>query len=528
MARRHTAIRRAPRRPAIRLHAGEPPVSIMASTNVGTTQSVVNYRLSGLRSCSSARSQSYEKPSTTRLEDIARVRTEYGKNGLLQRIIGAEVDNIVGTGFRVVHRTPDREWNVLAADYLKWRNSSARFAFPNLPGRSEHGVHTMACFHQVLDGGCLIYRSARGVELFDEVQCQTPWQRWNDPTCRDGLQFGSDGRLQGFWVGPYSELDGRVSETDMLLIPAFADMPDGEQFAVTTYLHGGRFSSAYRASAPLACILDDLERFGDYYDAITERAISEAMVVGVHETDNKNAAAGFKTGRKDGTTDSAIDAAYTNPAYLEPNSIVRTRPGDKFDIKSITSPGSQFEPYVKMSTRLIAAPANMPIEVALMFFADTNFAASKAAMEQFRIACRATKQTHAQEFTANNTELLLYEGMRDGDLPWNDDWRRFQVIPSGWRSLSELDEAQAMEIRAGSVTSATWEMQETFGRTPDDRVEDLSTEEEAIREGAARLGIPVEDMRARFYSNPFKKATMTTDPSNAADPAAKRLLNNKA
>jgi len=499
----------------------------VSASSLAPTTNIIGYR-AGMRNYATPYSAEWNKPQTTRDSEIARVRAEYEKNGLLQRIIVAEVENIVGTGFRVVHRTKSREWNALATEYLTYRNSDARFAFPNLPGRSEWGVQLMACFHEALDGGMFLYRSSRGVELFDQVQCQTPWERWSDASCRDGIQFGPDGRLKGFWVGPYSKDDGRVSENDMTLIPAFTRMDDGTEFAITTYLHAGRFSSAYRSGAPLACTLDDLERLSDYYDAVTERAVCEALVVGVHKSNRLSASGSFNVGRKDSAaTDTNIEAAYQLPSYMEPAAVVRIGQDEEFDIKGMTSPGNGFDPMTKMSTRMIAAPASMPLEIALLHFSDTNYAASKAAIEQFRIAMRQEKRKHADQFTRPNTELMLYEAMRDGDLPWNDEWRRFQVIPSGWRSMQELDEAQAMDLRAGSVTSFTWEMQETFGRTADDRIEDLVSEAEAIKAAAARAGLDVEDLTARFYANPFKKAVAGQEPTGTSTPE-KRALNNKA
>lgn len=469
-------------------------------------QSVVQYRMRSLRSFGTVRSQEYEAPQTSRLADIASCRDAYRNNGIFRRIVHAEVENVVGTGFRILPTTSDRQWNALARQYLDARTSEAHFAFPNLPGRSEWGVHLLACFHHSREGGVFVYRSSRGVQLFEEAQCQTPRERVNSALCRDGMQFNADGTLEGYWIGDYSATDGYPAESNMTLIPAFLDHAEFGRLQVTNYIHSGSFASGLRGTAPLACVIDDLERFGDYYDAVSERAAQEANIVGVHKTDRKGGTkSAFNVARNGSdTTDDTVDDAYPRVAYLEAGAVIPIGTDEDFTIEGLQTPGGHFDPFTKMAMRFIGAPVSMPIEILLLHFSDTNFSASKAAIEQFRIACRMQKRRYVESYTVPNYRMAIYEAIRDGDLPWRDDWWRSVVVPSGWRSLQEGEEAKAAIERMNSgITTPAFEMANLFDRQPEDNVREIIETLATIDAAADAAGQPRDLVRQFFFSNPF-------------------------
>lgn len=487
-------------------------VSALFLSGTGAT----SFRMRGMRSFGTARADFAVGTLSNRLAEIEACRDAFRSNPLVRRIIRAEVENVIGSGFRVAPKSKDRAWNKLVAEYLESRTGDDWFAYPNMPGWSEVGMAQLACYHQCREGGVVVYRSARGVQLFEAAQIRTPATRIADPLCRDGYQFNADGTFAGLWVGPYDPNAGYINEGSMDFLPAFIDDTTFGRLKVTSYIRAASFASSYHSSPPLVPALDDLERFGDWYDAIVERACQEANVVGVFSSDRKDARSSFTVGRKDvTTTDDTISDAYQMPATIEPGMVVKTRTGEQFDIKSITSPGASFDPFVKQNTRLVAAPVSMPIEIALLHFSDTNFSASKAAIEQFRIACRMQKKLYAQQYSVPNYRMMVYEGMRDGEIPAVDDWHRCSVTPSGWRSLQDGEEAKAAKERMQmGLTSHEQEMGEMFGTSPEDVLDAYLDLEEMIQQKAAERGMdPKELRRAMFWYQ--EEATLQAEAAKA-------------
>lgn len=486
--------------------------------SAGLTTGTPTYRMGGLRSFSRVQAQSHFMPARRRFADIAACRSAYNTNPIFRRIIRAEVENVVGCGFRVLPATSDRGWNRAVKAYLEDRGSDLSFAFPALPGRSEWCMQLLATFHQTREGGAFLYRSARGMQLFEEGQCRTPQERLNDPLCRDGFQFASDGSLVGLWIGPYSEIDGYLTENQMTMIPWCQDDPRFGRLRVTSYLHTTDFGSGVRSHPPLACVIDDLERFADYYDNVSERAAAEASIVGVHKTNRPNPSKTFNVQSKNSTaTDTDIDDYYKTPAYIEGGAVIPVGLDEDFKIEGLHTPGNTFDPYVKQTTRIIGAPASMPIEIVLLHFSDTNFSASKAAIEQFRIACRMQKRRQIEQYTIPNYRMAIYEGVRDGAIPYREDWRRVVVVPSGWRSLEEAREADAAvkRIQCG-LTTVSFEQAMMFDRTPEDALDEIIGELDSIRERSGVSGYPEDLLRELYYGTygGLAKKTSKPDPSD--------------
>lgn len=384
-----------------------------------------------------------------RLTMIDRCRAAYRQNGIFTRIVNALKENIIGTGFRVEAQTADPGWNRAAEEILAEQNKRENFSPSETLSERESAV--LMCISHYRDGGVLVYHPYGGTQLFEEFQIVTPRGKSADANVRDGLVFNNAGKLQGYYVGPYSRW-GYVDDGAAQYLPAWhVDTDLQVKLPVCVYIRSCNFISGYRGIPMLAPCLDDLDRIGDYIDAVLERAIEEACIMGTLHSDDPNASDSLSVKRTDDT--STTTTPYNKVSRLEPGVVPLLRKDEEFKIHGISAPGGNFEPFMQMLSRLAALPASMPLEIAMMDFSDTNFAASRASIEQFKLCCVMGKAEYAEQWYTPNYHWRIYEAIKRGDLTRRDDWQAHKVSPSGWRYLEPSKDAAAATERMANKTS---------------------------------------------------------------------------
>lgn len=427
-----------------------------------------------------------------RLYLVEKCRAAYRKNGFFTRIINAIVENVIGVGFRVQPQTSDAGWNKAAKALYDERCKQANFT----PAETltERQAASLLCASHHRDGGCLVYHPYGGTQLFEESQIVTPRGKSRDGNVRDGVVFNNSGKLYGYYVGGYNRYGGYVDDGATQFLPAWHVDTDLQiKLPVCTYFKSQGFISGYRGIPLLAPCLDDLDRIGDYIDAILERAIEEACVMGTLHSDDPEAGNALSVKRTDDSTGSSA-SPYNKVAKLEPGAVPLLRKDEDFKIHSVSAPGGQFVPFVTILSRIAAAPASMPIEIAMMNFSDTNFAASRAAIEQFKVSCGCTKDLYATEWYRPNYLWSVYEAIKSRELPYRDDWQQVNVSPSGWRYLEPMKDAEAATERMSNRSSNLEEILAEQGKDLESHLRQSARVIQTAQAVANETGVPLDQL----------------------------------
>lgn len=410
-------------------------------------------RLNGGRSRKAqATAETAHNTPTSRVEVAEALRESDRQNGVFKRCLNVLVENAVGQGYTVVPATADDGWNKAAREI--WEERTKRENFTPNQLLNEWRCHQLVCRHHQRDGEILVYHPHGKTQLFEGPQIVTPYSERGN--AREGFVFSdADGSWKGVWVGPYSKY-GFVDSRDAQFLPAWHyDSRYDIRLPVLNYIHHSDFVSGLRGMSPFAASLQNLERLGDFLDAVLERAINEACIMAALYSDDPSAHESINTNRD--TADSGTSAAdkkYDKLDYIEPSIVAHFMKEDKFEMMQPQTPSGRFDPFSKFMFRLIGLPGAIPLELSMLNFDATNFSGHRAAIEQAKRLWVQLQHLYAAEWTTPNYEWSCYEAMLTGDLSYREDWRAHEIRPNGWPYLQPKEDAEAAgeRLRNGDAT----------------------------------------------------------------------------
>lgn len=302
-----------------------------------------------------------------------RSRNSYRQNSLHSGLIRRAMDNY--TPIRVSPKTGDEGLDVeLAAG---WRE----YGMPR-GGWSQSGLYSFDASQRIVgtsvmrDGDLVAYKSDLGWQFFEGAQMGTP--SGYDPRKRtivNGIEYDSSGVPSRYWVARYSQfgyVDGRTAK--------------GLRADLCQHIGNREWLTSARM---LPVFWNSLSRFDDldsYLETDLIGNMAAACVMGYLESPSGPAALNALSVKRDGgqPAQQSGTGAAGEPRSLDfsPGTWIGTYPGEKAGLLSPNRQSANFPDYVRMALRFLGMQIGMPLEVGLMDFTQTNFAAAKMAMGQ--------------------------------------------------------------------------------------------------------------------------------------------------
>jgi len=437
-------------------------------------------------------------PKRTQLREACRAQDR--TNPVFIRCLDAIVQNVVYTGATVLPTTADAEWNRQAAALYRARCGREHFQ----PDRMRHEIeaYKLVVRSHHRDGGVLVYRPLGHVQLYEDGQIVTPSDQTHNAAVIDGFRFGGDGAIEGVYVGPYDRF-GRVdsSRGSTTLLPAWHfDAEWQVSLPVCSYIRNQDFVSGLRGVPEMTGGLDHLERFDDYLEAILERAVNEACIMGALYSDDHDANAALSANRTDDDGTDTASETWDKISHIEPAIVPHLKTGEKLELLTPGTPSNNFQPFVHTLLKLVGLQVSLPIELSFLHFSDTNFSASRAAIEQAKRLWVMLQDLYAREWTGPNYLWTVYEAMRyDGTLPYRDDWRAHQVRPAGWKYLEPWTDARANAQRLNSGESNLTRILAEQGIGMEEHLRTTADEVLAAKRIAAETGVDPEILLKHAY-----------------------------
>lgn len=169
---------------------------------------------------------------------------------------------------------------------------------------------------------------------------------------------------------------------------------------------------------------------------------------------------GFIKSEGDGLTDGTQDnQRVTN---FEPGTIEHLLPGEDFTSFSPSSPGGQFEPFMRAMLRAVAAGIGVSYESLSKDYSQSNYSSSRLALLDDRDNWRTLQQWMIENFHKRVFDAWLDMASLSGalDLPNYEAneavYKAVRFVPRGWSWVDPVKEVSAYKdaVRSGFMTAS--------------------------------------------------------------------------
>lgn len=326
-----------------------------------------------------------------------RARDIHRNNGLAHSIIQTSIDNIVGTGLRLSAQ-PDylalgqsKDW----ADEFAAKSEGLfhEFWWSTACHAGDTKTGDMLCeeflFAKFNNGGTLIlplWIPERGDGFATKLQTveidrlSNPNNVPDTPNLRGGIEFDTFGVPLAYHVrrGHPGErfFMGLRGATTWERIPRRT--PHGRLRVIHDF--DGDRADQTRGKPLLSAVLDQFKNIDRYVKAEIQAALLNAMIWGAITTplDHEQIEALFQNNEE-----KYLLARDAHKVKMQAGTLATLFPGDKLEPFMPSRPAAQFGVFHKNVARIIAVGADMPYEVAMKDYSDSNYSNTRAAMVEF-------------------------------------------------------------------------------------------------------------------------------------------------
>lgn len=167
---------------------------------------------------------------------------------------------------------------------------------------------------------------------------------------------------------------------------------------------------------------------------------------------------GFIKSESDGLSDGTQDNQRVTT--FDPGTIEHLLPGEDFTSFAPTSPGGQFEPFMRAMLRAVAAGLGVSYESLSRDYSQSNYSSSRLALLDDRDNWRTLQQWMIENFHSRVFEQWLDMAWASGelDLPnyaGNESmYKSVRFVPRGWSWVDPVKEVNAYKdaVRSGFMT----------------------------------------------------------------------------
>lgn len=306
--------------------------------------------------------------SQTDLDTIRETSNECARNNpLYSSYLRRGCDNIIGTGLTVNPKTSDTGLNdELRAGFEAY---TAKGGAWDATRTRSLGEQQRIVLHSLWrEGDLLAYRSDEGWQHFQGGQMGTPMGY--DPArgrIIAGVQKDAFDRPDRYWVSNVSKY-------------GYIDAATAKGLRADLCLHVGNFEWLNQTRA-LPIYWNALDKFDDFFRYIEAEllgAIAAACTVLEINSPHANALAALGLTKKTSTS----DMERLKNVKIAPAQVVHTLQGEKINAIKWDRPNQHMPDYLRANMRILGIPIGMPLEIGLMDFTETNFAAAKMAINQ--------------------------------------------------------------------------------------------------------------------------------------------------
>jgi lambda family phage portal protein len=443
-------------------------------------------------------------PDADVLDDLSRLRGRSRdlarNNGHASGIIGAIVNNVVGTGIRLQSQADGERLGLSedATDALRdaqeavWSRWAKRCDAAG--GLTLYALERQVCRQLLENGEAFLVRAAVKGRPFrtawmpieaDRVDSPPEWDYRRDVDVRKGIELGAQGERLAYWILPHHPGDDRTVRPRMpQRVPAF----DKDGRPNVLHIYDQRRPGQRRGVPFLRPVMGYFEHLSQYLEAelVAARiAACFALII------NEDGDGGIGGGHGELTT---VDGQVVES--LEPGMILRGSGIEPTQVKP-DRPGDTFAPFVENVLRAIAAGCELPYEVISKDFSKSNYSNMRGAFLEARRFFRILQQMISDGLVLPSWELVQEEAFLRGMVAMpnfysqRDAYLRASTIPPGWEWVDPKNEVEAALLAIGGNIATQAEQIAARGGDYDEVLKQRARE---VRKAQA-LGLRQEEER---------------------------------
>lgn len=376
-------------------------------------------------------------------------RDTYRNNSINSGFIRRAVDNIVGTGMQLVPATSDKALNVdLKQAFQAWSKRKGGWEQSGRWSLAEG--QRLTCIAAMRDGDLLWYRSDDGWQCLEGGQIGTPMgYDVGKSVIHQGVEFDERQRPTYYWVSDYAKLgylDGRTAK--------------GLRADKCLFIGTQEWASQWRSLPIYHNALGMFEDVVRYLEAELFGAMGASCIMGEINSPHANALDALSVSGVGDAARSKSESDRIKGIKFAPGMVVQTRPNEKFTLHAAQRPSQAFSDYLRQNLRLLGSPTGLPLEIALMDFTQTNFAAAKMAITQSALTHTFWRKlvvleqflepvyfdfvrsgAHGLRIPESVKNVLAYE-LIEQETAWLDELKQSQALNEGldgnWDSITRI------------------------------------------------------------------------------------------
>ncbi len=453
---------------------------------------------------------------------VARSRDLVRNHGVAAGAIQTLVDNVVGTGLRLV-ALPD--YKALGRDKA-WADEWSRQAESLWRGWAEGtdcdaarsltfaGLTAQVFRSGLINGEALALplwlpnrdaRFATAIQMVEPDRLCNPNGRVDGKQLRGGIEIDRYGAPRAYWIAKRHPGDRYLTGTSPM--EQWECLPVRTRFGRLRVIHvHDKERTGQNRGKPILTAIMPLFKMLDHYErSELQAAVVNAMIAAFVETPLDGESISELFG---GSAEDYIAARNEWQVKLQGGAVIPVFPGDKVAPFTPSRPNSAYGTFVENVLRHIGTGLNIPFELLMKDFSKTNYSSARAALMEAWRFFMGRRQWLATYWARPVYELWLEEAVNKGliDAPGFYEnkaaWTRCKWIGPGRGWIDPVKEAQASKIRMEIGLS-----------TLEDECATQGLDWEEVLEQRAREQAKMSELGLKF-STEAEPMTDTTDEMN--------------
>lgn len=393
-----------------------------------------------------------------------RARTADADNPIAHGILNRLVDNVVGKGFTLRATSSNADFNREVEERFYWQSDTfdirGLMSWPDLQRDAYRSYERDGDFGTALVNDRGLSRlqpvSSHQIETPDTKQAAGTPQRMFD-----GVECDTVGRPVRFWVRTQDEYGKRQ----------FAPV----QARDFVFLSRIKRTNQVRGETCLAQIFPYLEQLDGYVDAVVVAARMAAVFGLIFKDSPAKYAAGPTVMNSQGQQQMVVT--------LENGQIKLVGKEGSVQQVDAKQPMNQTPDFIRMMLRLIGLPVDMPLELTLMDFSQTNYASARGSLLQFYRAMGARQEFFKRVYLSRVFRWWIAREINAGTFstPAPEDYLSHDWIAHGWQWVDPVKELQAALLEADMGVNSLTNIAASQGRDFMDTLAERAAEMAAIR-----------------------------------------------
>ncbi len=445
---------------------------------------------------------------------VARSRDLVRNHGVAAGAIQTLVDNVVGTGLRLV-ALPD--YKALGRDKA-WADEWSRQAESLWRGWAEGpdcdaarsltfaGLTAQVFRSGLINGEALALplwlptrdaRFATAIQMVEPDRLCNPNGRVDGRQLRGGIEIDRYGAPRAYWIAKQHPGDRYLAGP--------SPMEQWERIPVRTrfgrlrviHVHDKERTGQNRGKPILTAIMPLFKMLDHYERSELQAAVVNAMIAAFVETPLDGESISELFG---GSAEDYIAARNEWQVKLQGGAVIPVFPGDKIAPFTPSRPNSAYGTFVENVLRHIGTGLNIPFELLMKDFSKTNYSSARAALMEAWRFFMGRRQWLATYWARPVYELWLEEAVNKGliDAPGFYEnkaaWTRCKWIGPGRGWIDPVKEAQASKIRMEIGLSTLEDECATQGLDWEEVLEQRAREQAKMSELGLKFSTETEPM----------------------------------